>query len=179
MGDDDKDLKELNLNFDKDFVIEENLLGEECMIHADKVYRYGKACALMNQKRDLQKLRTQTVRSEVAHEVRKDPDGYDLIKSTESEISEAVQRDFRVKEEEEKLLEIKKEAEIVQAGRDAIHDKGRQLNNIVQLVVIGYYGAVPKVPKTLKDEAVDKASEDQQRGLKEVMGSRRKRRLDT
>lgn len=142
----------MELNFEQDVRINPNALDVEWLRQAALYQRYAAEAARARDIRDRAKERVDVVMAEMNHAIRNDPAQYGLgEKPTKDAVEAAVLQSRPYTQANDNFLQRKLEAELVQAAVIALDQKKSSLENLVKLMIAGYFAA-PKEPRNLAEE---------------------------
>jgi len=96
----------------------------------------------------------EVIKAETDREIREDPDGYGVLKVTETAVANAVTVYPAVKIATKKMNEAKHKVNVLQAAVDGLEHRKRALTELVELHGQDYY-SVPKMPKGVKKRQDD------------------------
>jgi hypothetical protein len=134
--------------FEKDLEIDPAQLDVEAAMQGETFFKYAEALAEARAEVDQIKLRVSTVEARLASTIRKDPKGHGVTKPTEGAITAAVHLHYKYIDAQEKLIEAKKTAGILEAAVDAMEQRKRMIEVLITLHGQQYF-AGPSVPRNL------------------------------
>ncbi len=149
------------LNYEQDIKIDADSLDTEWLEQAELMRKYGKHLARTERDMDNAKERLEAGKARIEMDIRNNPEKYDLSKVTEGAISStiALQDDYR--ELIKKYNEAKYEYGVAYAAVQAMHQRKKALENLVQLLNMSYF-AGPKAPRDLSAEQLNQTERKRQ-----------------
>lgn len=139
------------MNYEKDITIDESSLDIEWLEQPQLMIRYATKAAESRLERDLAKERLDVLKAELDKEIRTDPEKFEIAKVTETAIQAAVLTHPKYKEASEQFIQLRYEAEVLQAAVNAIEHRKSALENLVKLFGQQYF-AGPKMPRNITEE---------------------------
>lgn len=149
-------MKEFGEDFAKDVKINRFKMSEECEEHSSLYQYYADLLANARTQVDREKDRLSFVEAIQELSIRRKPPKEEP-KITEAVIKAYVQSDDEVVEQKERLREAKDELYHLEVAVTSLEHRKRQLDNLVQLLIAGYYSA-PKTERKPNTEETDRAS---------------------
>lgn len=150
-----KEKKEYGEDFAKDLKINRYKMAEECEQHSSLYQYYADLLAEIRAKVDKAKDRLSVIESEIELDIRINPPKEP--KMTEAVVKALVQSHEVVGGYRETLTRKKEELYHLEAAVASLEHRKRQLDNLVQLLIAGYYSA-PKTERKPDMKETDKAS---------------------
>ncbi len=150
-------------DFAKDVHINRFKLADECEQHASLYQFYSYLLADAKTKVDKAKDKVGMIEAGQELSIRKDPPEH-IAKITDAVVKALVQSDSGVLEAKDNLSEAKQELYPLESAVTALEHRKRMLDNLVQLLISGYYSA-PKTERQQSNPANDKASKDARKNL--------------
>lgn len=147
--------KEFGEDFVKDVKINRFKLAEECEQHSSLYQYYADLLADARTKVDSSKDRLNVVEAKLELDIRTNPP--ENLKITDSVVKALVQSDEKVEKQKEDLREAKRGLYHLEVAVTSLEHRKRQLDNLVQLLIAGYYSA-PKTERKPDTRETDKAS---------------------
>ena len=155
----------MELKYQDEISISRKQLDNEWAKQPVLCLKYGDLYAEAVAERDHLKRQMDVVRAQVDEKVRKSPEEYGLVKSTEAAIKSAIEASEEVDQINKDFIEATKNVNLLASAREAINHKKKALENLVQLQLAGYYGD-PKIPEEVRQEADTKTAENIRKRLK-------------
>lgn len=149
--------EEYGEDFAKDVRINRFKLAEECEQHSSLYQYYADLLAEARADADTEKDRLNIVEAERELDIRKNPP--ESPKVTEATIKALVQSDGKVIKQKEGLRMVKIGLYQWEAAVTALEHRKRMLDNLVQLLIAGYYSA-PKTERKADTRVADETSKD-------------------
>lgn len=157
------------MSFMEDLEIDQYNLEEECREQPIFTVRYGTELAESILERDKAKRKLKVVRARIESDVRSDPGGYGLTKTTEASIASIVELSPEVQEAEDVYLNASHSFNLVLASVEAFRDRKKQLENIVRLSLANYFSDPnldPEVDKVFEKKNQEKHKEVLKKAMK-------------
>ena len=159
-------------NFKQDLEIDQYSLDKEWMQQAilyawwatkavDAAFEYDKA-----------KERLDVTKAELDMNIRKDPSSFGIEKMTEGAIQSTIIGHAIYQEDNNKLLEAKRDAKLLDVARDSFDHRRRALEKLTDLFLSKYYSE-PYVSEPAKKMVEGQAKDGAQNALKESMKGRK------
>jgi len=146
-------------SFDRSIVkIDEEDLVKECLHHPSNVSDVAIALADAVRDRDSKKMELEVLEAELDLEIRKNPDKFNLPKVTESTVRSALVSQGVYQGVKEELLEANHTVDVLKGLSQALMDKRKSLENLVQLHGMDYFSS-PNLSKS-SYSAIESAAED-------------------
>lgn len=139
-------------------------LDEEWLEQAKLFFSFAADLADVKMVHDKAKANLELVEAELDREIRSDPAKYNIDKVTETSIKNAVITRSRYQKAQEELITARYDVAIHQAAVDAMDQRKKALENMVQLDGRNYY-AEPTAPKGAR-EKVDAMKTDRAFGAR-------------
>lgn len=149
--------EEYGEDFAKDVKINRFKLAEECEQHSSLYQYYADLLAEAKADIDGEKDRLNIVEAERELVIRADPPA--TSKVTEASIKAMIQSDENVIKQKEDLRMVKIGLYQLEAAVTALEHRKRMLDNLVQLLIAGYYSA-PKTERKADTRVADETSKD-------------------
>lgn len=147
--------EEYGEDFAKDVKINRFKLPQECAEHSSLYQYYADLLAEAKADADGEKDRLNIVEAERELDIRKNPP--ESPKITEAVIKALVQSDKKVIKQKEGLRQVREGLYHLEVAATSLEHRKRMLDNLVQLLIAGYYSA-PKTERKPNTEETDKAS---------------------
>ncbi len=144
-----------SLEYESDIRIDQDALDIEWLEQPSLVFRYSKNLA--ERKRIVEKLKTEIdlIKADLDKEIRLNPEAFEIIKLTETTISNTVLQQKEYKNIYRGYIDARYELNIAQAAVDAVEHRKSALENLVRLFGQQYF-AGPKIPRDLGKEWEEK-----------------------
>jgi hypothetical protein len=126
------------------FDLDRHRLDEEWLLQPRLRREWGEKLAEARKEHDRAKANLNVVEAEIELSIRKNPSHFDLEKVTEGAVKATVLVQPEYQKAVEASLVAKHNVDVIQAYLDAIDDRKRTLENLVQLWLADYY-AEPRV----------------------------------
>jgi len=134
-------------------------LDKEWLLQPKIFYKYSKQYAMVRKKLEEAKIELEVVRADLDKAVRKNPEKYGISgKPTETAISGAVLLTKTYQEAQQKVIDLKYQADIYSAAVSALIQRKDALENEVRLFGQSYF-SIPKADMESKD-TVEKMMEE-------------------
>lgn len=144
-------------DFARDIKINRFKMAEECEEHSSLYQYYADLLADAKTEVDAKKDKLGIVEAKRELDIRKNDPPKGIPKVTDNVAKALVQADTDVVKQKEKLREAKSELYHLEAAVTSLEHRKRQLDNLVQLLIAGYYSA-PKTERKPNTKETDRAS---------------------
>lgn len=161
------------MNYEQDVRIDETALDVEWLEQPSLMMKYAKHSAQMEQRASKAKDHFEVISAELDKKIRTNPDEYDLVKTTETEIRNTVQLQGEYQTAKEHLDDAEYEAQLAKYAVQAMYQRRDALENLVRLHGQQYF-AGPSVPRNLSQERQKqrKANQQVKSGMKRTKRSK-------
>ena len=146
------------------FDLDETRLDDAWRGHSKHVFAARRKVAALRATVERCKARINITKAQVALEVRKSPEDFDIDKLTEAAVVSAIASNKRVTTAEDKLIDAKFELESWEAAVEALEHRKRALENLVTLHGQGYF-ADPSLSKGNRKGIEDTEQRELRNGL--------------
>jgi hypothetical protein len=157
------------MNYKDDISIDPESLDLEWLRHSNKFMKYSKLKAEAKRDLDKAKEKKKTIRSQLILEARKGGENLIGCKPTDSSVEAWYRTQDEYIEAIEELADAEYEFNILEGAVFAFQNRKTALENLVKLMLAGYFAA-PKEPKDVnrdwKKDSLDKVSEKQTEKIK-------------
>jgi len=154
-----------NIDFEKDLEIDQENLDIEAIRQPELYFKYSLLAKEAREEFDLLKMKLGITESELGSKARLKPKEFGIRKVTEGAIKEAVQRHPRYLAIYKKMIIAKNEAELLNHAQEAMNQRKRMIEVLVQLHGREYFSG-PSTPykpedfwKRINDRRGEKAHE--------------------
>jgi len=144
------------MDYEQDLKIQQDALDVEWLQQADLMRQYGQHAAQMRLDMDKAAETLAVVKAETDKEIRAAPADYDIVKITETVITNTIILEVGYRDALDKFNEARYEHEMARVAVSALEHKKSALENLIRLHGQQYF-AGPSVPRDL-----DKAWEDRE-----------------
>ena len=134
--------------------IDQHKLDREWLRQPELYFKYANKLADRRNEYDSAKTKLTLTEARVSSEVRANPDGYELTKTTEGAIQNVVQSHVDVVEATTNLRVCRHAVDVISAAVEALDHRRRALENLVRLHAANYFSE-PKIETLKEQEAVD------------------------
>ena len=149
------------MSYKEDITINKNDLVNEWQNQASLYLKYAELAAEAIEERDNAKNHLEVVYSKLDYEIRTNWSVYLKSKPTEVSIKQWILRQKKYRKAQNILTKATKNVNMYQAARTALEHKKHALQNIVQLMVSGFY-AEPKAPKSTREQELKRRKQREQ-----------------
>jgi len=162
------------MDYAKDIEIDQDALDVEWLEQPKKMFKYARLYADAKRKVDYAKEKIEVVKAQLDKEMRKDPDKFELEKTTDAVVANAIVRSQRYIDANGEYIEAKFDADLIRAALQGMEQRKDALENLVRLFGQQYF-AGPSVPRDLSKEWARKQAErDSDAGMVEVLKRKKK-----
>lgn len=126
-------------NFDEDVKINKYKLPDECQKQSSNYYYWAKKLARKKTLYNKQKNKIDLISAQKEIALRNNWNENKWGKLTEGGIKAVLKTDKKIKEETDLLIDIQEEINILESAVNALEHKKRELDNLVTLLVKGFY----------------------------------------
>lgn len=139
------------MDYNKEIKIDEDALDLEWLDQPDKMLAIATKTAEARLEMDKASDNVDLVRSELDKELRENPEKYDLEKTTDTVVKEAIVRQPEYQEARKEFLKARFNYEVYKGASTAFEQRKSSLENLVKLHGQSYF-AGPQVPRDLSQK---------------------------
>jgi hypothetical protein len=163
----------MEINYEQDLYIDEAALDIEWLNQPMLMLQYTELAAAARREVDRVKEKISVVRAELDKEIRSDPEKFDILKVTESAISNCILIQKRYTEIQNDLIDAQYDYQMKQGAVQAVEHRKQALENLSKLLGLQYF-ASPTTPRDLPRE-VQQQQEKKRVNQTIKIGKRKKR----
>ena len=152
-----------NMNYEQDMYIDEDALDLECLEQATLMIKYSTKLADLKKERDLKKEEMDLVKAELDKEIRGNPESFDIVKITETVVTNTIIAQEKYKDIMKKYLTAKYEVDVATGVVSAVEQRKSMIEALIKLHGQQYF-AGPNIPRNIEEE----------RKLKQEKGNKKK-----
>ena len=140
------------MNYEQDVKIDERNLHVEWLEQSELTMKYIRHANGLQKQKDKAEKKLSFVAADLGHKMKNNPDKYELVKATDSEVKNAVIICDDYQQLLEEYNELKYEAKQAWDALEDIKDRKWILQELDRLMQIGYF-APPSSPKNIEEDA--------------------------
>lgn len=148
------------MSYEKDVIIDHSALDVEWLEQPRLMFKYTSLQASLQQQYSQEEENMAVIKAELDKAIRMDPESYEIVKITETVVSNTIISQADYQNQLARLNEILFELNIAKAAVKAIDCKKSALENLVRLHGQNYF-AGPSVPRDLSKEWEAKETQKQ------------------